>query len=70
MATEILESLNRQDRRALERMAEEAGAPAEALIAPIVGAYLSLFRDARAALPIDPVRGLSIAAAKRKGGAA
>lgn len=58
--------LQPKDRQAVERMAKDAGVSVEAMAAAMIARFLDLMRDAPAALPRDPMRGLSIAAAKRR----
>ena len=67
---DLIDTLRASDRRLLHKMAEAAGASAEAMAAAMVESYLVLVRDAPGALPRDPMAGLG-ASAKRiatKGG--
>lgn len=67
MAAGVVEMLSASERRAVERLAAEAVTGVEAMAAAIVSNYLILMRDAPAALPADPMRGLSVSAKNRRG---
>ncbi|MGR3758173.1 MAG: hypothetical protein ACU0AT_13200 [Tranquillimonas sp.] len=51
----MIDQLHRSDRRLLERIADDAGVPVDALLPEIVAAYLRLLKDAPAVLPRDPL---------------
>lgn len=68
--SDILDCLNRTERRDLDRLAQSAGVDPSAMLPAIVSSYLTLYRDARAVLPADPLQGLSVVAAKRRAGVA
>lgn len=61
---EVLSALSQSDRRMIDRMAIEAGVPATALLPALIEGYLRILKDAPAALPRDPMRGLGVAARK------
>jgi hypothetical protein len=62
---ELLDALPRHDRNLVDRLATDAGVPAAALLPEIISAYLRLLKEVPAALPRDPLRSLSVAAARR-----
>lgn len=72
VAVLVLDGLSPADRRLVEKMAADAAVPPAAMAVEVVAAYLRLLREVPAALPRDPMRGLSIGAARRAraGGAA
>lgn len=63
--SDLLEALSRGDRRLIDKMALSTGVVVEALLPEIVSAYLRLMKDVPAAMPRDPMRGLSVAALRR-----
>ena len=64
---DVLADLSVTDRRLVNKMAADAGVAVSALLPEIVSAYLRLLRDVPAALPRDPMRGLSVGAKVRAG---
>lgn len=50
--------LRKSERALLERVAAAAEVPPEDMALAMIGAYLQLLRDAPAALPHDPLKGL------------
>lgn len=57
--TDLIDSLPREEARQIRRMAQAAGSTPEAIMRAMLRAYLSLLRDAPAALPQDPLTRLA-----------
>lgn len=64
--SDVIDQMPAPVRRQFADLASEVGCDPAALIVPVISAYLVLYRDARGALPKDPLH--SLAVQTRKGG--